>query len=122
MEPNKQEIFDLLEYFSQITLLIKREIEAGCWENLPVHLEERQNIIKRLESFTEFLEGSERERTLSILLEVVRLDEEIRAKVKDLVHRDLRQLQEKREKLYALRHFRKHMGSPLSPRFLEKKG
>ncbi|MGQ9473547.1 MAG: hypothetical protein ACUVQZ_07295 [Candidatus Caldatribacteriaceae bacterium] len=122
MEPDKQEIFDLLEYFYQITLAVKRAVDRGSWENLSGHLEERQNLIERLENFAEFLEGSDREKALSILLKVVRLDEEIRATVKYLVNQDLLQLKEKREKLSALQHFREHMDSSLSPRFLEKKG
>lgn len=117
-----QQIFELLESFHQITLTMKEEVETGKWEQFPLHVQERQVLIEKLGNALVTLEEEKKKKAASILVEVLHLDEEIRTKVRELMHQDLLKLKEEQDKISALRHFRESMVLPSPPRFLEKEG
>jgi len=122
MDQSQQAIFELLKNLRQITLVMKEEVEAGKWEQFPLHVQERQEVIEKLSNSLATLGAGEKEKVLSILVEVLHLDEDIRTRVEDLMRQDLLKLKGEQDKLSALRHFRDSMAPPLYPRFLEKKG
>jgi len=122
MDQSQQAIFELLKNLRQITLVMKEEVEAGKWEQFPLHVQGRQEVIEKLSNSLATLGAGEKEKVMSILVEVLHLDEDIRTRVEDLMRQDLLKLKGEQDKLSALRHFRDSMAPPLYPRFLEKKG
>lgn len=117
-----QQIFEFLESFRRITLTMKAEVETGKWGQFPIHVQERQVLIEKLGNVLVTLEEEKKKKAASILIEVLHLDEEIRTKVRELMHQDLLKLKEERDKISALRHFRESMVLLSPPRFLEKEG
>jgi len=123
MVRKSQEVFELLESFYRVTLAMKEEVDAGQWDNFSLYVQERQEIMEKLSDSLMTLGEEEKGEALSILIEVLYLDENIRNKMEDLMHQDLLRLKEEQDKLSALRKFREGMkpSSP-PPRFLEKRG
>jgi len=116
-------VFELLESFYRVTLAMKEEVDAGQWDNFSLHVQERQEVIENLSDSLMTLGEEEKRKALSILIEVLHLDENIRNKMEDLMHQDLLRLKEEQDKLSALRKFREGiMPSSPPPRFLEKEG
>ena len=123
MVRKSQEVFELLESFYRVTLAMKEEVDAGQWDNFSLHVQERQEVIENLSDSLMTLGEEEKRKALSILIEVLHLDENIRNKMEDLMHQDLLRLKEEQDKLSALRKFREGiMPSSPPPRFLEKRG